>query len=227
MRIETMITLGRLAARLLYGYEAHGIENIPATGPCIIGCNHPGKLLGDMFVMLAIMPRRIPVIIAPEQMSRPMLLGQKRRSLGEDFAIRVLKTGITIVPNIGISRSGDSPVTQNLAMLQALERGEAVFLAVEGEVEWDGRPNPARSGAPWMALRTGAPFVPCGVTGTYDIWPRWEDSPRLTGKVIVRIGKPIPLCEKVPEWIDDRMLKEAGDRIMTEIGKLTGQTFGP
>jgi len=217
-----MVTLGRIAARLLYGYEAHGIENIPATGPCIIGCNHPGKLLGDMFVMLAIIPRRIPVIIAPEQMFRPAVLGQKRRGMGEDFAVRVLRMGVQVVPSIGISRSGDSPVAQNLAMLQALERGEAVFLAVEGEVEWDGRLNPARSGAPWMALRTGAPFVPCGVTGTYDIWPRWEDSPRLTGKVIVRIGKPFRLCETVPEWINDQMLKEAGDRIMTEIGKLVG-----
>ena len=223
MQLKTILTLGRIAARVLYRFEAHGIENIPASGPCILGCNHPGKLLGDMFVMLAIIPRRIPVVIAPEGMAR----GQAgrigvMRSRGERLSARLFSAGLRSLPSIGISRGGDSPAAQNLAMMKALDGGEAVFLAVEGEVEWDGRLNPPRSGAPWMALRTGAPFVPIGVTGSYDIWPRWEQNPHLTGKVIVRIGQPIRLVETPPEWIDDRMIEDAGQRIMTEISKLVG-----
>jgi 1-acyl-sn-glycerol-3-phosphate acyltransferase len=219
-----MISLGRIAARLLYGFEAHGIENIPATGPCILGCNHAGKLFSDMFVMLAIMPRRLLVVVAPEQMYRGFQGANLRaRSRGEELAMRLLQQGVQRMPAIGARRlSGDSPVTQNLAMLATLQKGEAIFLAVEGEVEWDGRLNPARSGAPWLTLRSGAPFVPCGVTGTYDIWPRWEQAPRLTGKVIVRIGKPIQLTETTLEWIDEKAIVEAGQRIISEIGKLVG-----
>jgi 1-acyl-sn-glycerol-3-phosphate acyltransferase len=147
-------------------------------------------------------------------------VGGVMRGRGETLAARVLSTGVRSLPSIGVSRSGDNPATQNLAMMKALEAGEAVFLAVEGEVEWDGRPNPARLGAPWMALRSGAPFVPIGVTGSYDIWPRWEQDPHLMGKVIVRIGKPFRLSETIPEWIDAQMLEDAGKRIMNEISKL-------
>lgn len=222
MRLESMLALARLWARLFYRYEAHGVENIPPAGPCIIGINHPGKLLGDMFAILAIAPRRLPVVIAPQGMFRPPPGVGHSRAWGERLAVRLLQIGVRRMPSIGISREGDSPPAQNLAMLKALERGEAVFLAVEGEVSWDGRLNPARPGAPWLALRSGAPCVPCGVTGSYDIWPRWEAAPHLTGKITVRIGPPFRVSETVPEWIDDSMLEEAGRRIMAEIGKLVG-----
>jgi 1-acyl-sn-glycerol-3-phosphate acyltransferase len=222
MRLETLLRLGRLAARILYRYEAHGVENVPATGPCILGCNHPGKLLGDMFAMLAIMPRRMPVVVAPELMYRGPMASRRVQGKGELWGVRLLQTGVKLIPSVGVARSGDGIASQNLAMLKALDAGEAVFLAVEGEVAWDGRPNPARPGAPWMALRSGAPFVPIGITGSYDVWPRWEVNPHLTGKVIVRVGQPFRLTETTLDWIDDRMLEEAGQRIMTEISKLVG-----
>jgi len=155
-------------------------------------------------------------------MFRNRKIGTKSGGRGEDFALRLLRTGVKRIPSIGISRAGDSPIAQNLAMLKALGQGEAVFLAVEGEVSWDGRSNPAREGAPWMALRSGAPFIPCGVTGSYDIWPRWEASPKLTGKVIVRIGKPLYLTDTPLDWIEDQMLTQAGERIMTAIDQLVG-----
>lgn len=224
MRPENLLPLARLWARIFYRFEAHGVENIPDGGPCIIGCNHPGKLLGDMFAVLAVLRRRVPTVIAPQGMfrSRGLLSGKEGRGRGEELAVRLLRMGVQRLPTIGISRLGDSPASQNLAILKALERGEAIFLAVEGEVSWDGRLNPARPGAPWMALRSGAPFVPCGVAGSYDVWPRWESNPHLTGKVIVRFGEPFRLSETVPEWIDEQMLTRAGQRIMNEIGRVVG-----
>jgi 1-acyl-sn-glycerol-3-phosphate acyltransferase len=218
-----IISIGRLYARVFYRYEAHGVENVPVTGPCIIGINHPGKLLGDMFAALAILPRRIPVIVRPEGMSGGGIQAvTEPRGFGEALAGRILQTGARGLPGIGISRAGDSPVAQNMAMLKALEQDRAVFIAVEGEVAWDGRLNPARPGAPWLALRSGAPVLPVAVTGSYDIWPRWETNPRLTGKVIVRIGAPFHLVASTPDWIDDQMVESAGERIIAELGKLIG-----
>jgi len=219
MRLESMISVGRFFARLLYGFEAHGIENIPATGPCVLGGNHPGKLLSDPFVMLAIVPRRMPIIIAPEREAR-IVPSRKGHSLAEVLSVLLLRSGLRSARAIRIGRGGSTPVSRNMAMLKALEEGQAVFLEVEGEVSWDGRMKPPRSGAAWMALRSGAPFVPIGLIGTYDVWPRWAASPQLTGKVIVNIGKPVHLSETIPEWIDDEMLQDANDRIRSEIEAL-------
>jgi 1-acyl-sn-glycerol-3-phosphate acyltransferase len=224
MRSKTLIRLARLWASLFYRFEAHGVENIPAEGPCIIGCNHPGKLLGDMFAVLAVLRRRVPTVVAPQGGFRSRgLTNRNGRGRGEELAVRLLRAGVKRLPTVGITRLNHSPVSQNLAMLQALERGEAVFLAVEGEVSWDGRLNPARRGAAWMALRSGAPFVPCGLTGTYDVWPRWRPNPHLTGKVIVRFGRPFRLSEEAPGWIEDAMLEQAGQQIMAAIGELVGR----
>jgi 1-acyl-sn-glycerol-3-phosphate acyltransferase len=226
MKLERIISLARLWSKVFYGYEEHGVENIPYEGPCIFGFNHPGKLLGDMFAALAIIPyhSRIPTVIAPEGMyqgGRGSFVGGKV-ARGEKIAAGILATGIKLAPTIGITRSGDSPAVQNLAMLKELQNGGSIMLAVEGEVSWDGRSNPSRPGAPWMALRSGAPFIPVAVTGSYDVWPRWEPSPKLTGKIIVRVGEPLVFSETVPEWIDDQMVEEAGARIMNALDSLTG-----
>jgi 1-acyl-sn-glycerol-3-phosphate acyltransferase len=222
MRLETLIWFGGLLARGLYGYEEHGVHNIPSEGPCILGCNHAGKLLSDMFAILAIMQRRKPMIVAPEGMYRGRPARAAGRSAGEVAAIKLLQMGVARSPTVGIRRGGDSPASQNLAILKALEEGAAVFLAVEGEVSWDGRIKPARSGAPWLALRSGAPFVPCGITGSYDVWPRWETSPKLTGKITVRIGEPLHLSDGNAGYISSQKLADAGDQIMSAIGALVG-----
>ena len=219
MQFETMIKVGRVIARLLYRFEAHGTENIPATGPCVIGGNHPGKLLSDPFALLAIVPRRMPVIVAPAREAR-IVPSRTRNSLAEMLSVLVLRSGLQSARAIRIGRGGSTSASRNLAMLKALDEGEAVFLEVEGEVSWDGRMKPPRSGAAWMALRSGAPFVPMGLIGTYDVWPRWAASPHLTGKVIVKIGKPVYLRETDPEWIDEDMLQAANDRIRAEIEAL-------
>lgn len=225
MKIQTIISIGRLYSKIFYGYEEHGIENIPKEGPCIFGFNHPAKLLGDMFAALAIVPAhgKIPLVVAPQGLTSGRG-GNFARGMGggDRFAAKVLRAGIKLAPSVGISRQGDSSASQNLVMLKELAAGGSVMLAVEGEVSWDGRPNPSRPGAPWMALRSGAPFVPVAVTGSYDVWPRWESSPKLTGKIIVRVGKPFKLSEKVPEWINDQMVEDAGARIMEALKEVTG-----
>jgi 1-acyl-sn-glycerol-3-phosphate acyltransferase len=226
MNLKHVVKLARIYARIFYGYEEDGVENIPFKGPCIFGFNHPGKLLADMFAALAIIPnhQKIPLIVAPQGMFQGGG-GQFSRggfSRGDKFAARLLRMGVSLAPTVGISRRGDSSASQNMVMLKELENGGSVLLSVEGEVSWDGRPNPARPGAPWMALRSGAPFVPVAVTGSYDVWPRWESNPKLTGKIIVRVGKPFRLVEKIPEWIDDEMIVEAGEKITREIDRLTG-----
>jgi 1-acyl-sn-glycerol-3-phosphate acyltransferase len=226
VKFETILSLIRFYSRIFYRYKEFGAENVPPTGPAIFGFNHPGKLLADLFAAIAIIQHReeIPTVIAPEGMyqgSTSLLSGGSERS-GDAFAGRVLQRAVQLVPTIGIRRAGDSPANQNLEILKALQNGKAVMLAMEGEVSWHGRSNPSRRGAPWMALRSGAPFIPVAVSGSYDVWPRWESRPKFTGNITVRFGKPMIFRDEIPEWIDNEMVEEAGRKIMQAIDDLIG-----
>lgn len=224
MKFETLIKIIRIYSKLFYGYKEYGIEKIPPTGPAIFGFNHPGKLLADVFAAMAVVSHRkeLPAMIAPEGMYRGGrgLFDDAMARGGDAFAGRIMARGIRMIPAIGITRSGDSPASQNLLMLKKLQEGTAIMLAVEGEVSWDGRSNPSRNGAPWMALRSGSPFIPVAVSGSYDVWPRWESSPRFTGKVTVNVGDPMYFSDEIPEWIDDKMVEDAGNRIKEALDSL-------
>jgi 1-acyl-sn-glycerol-3-phosphate acyltransferase len=222
--IDRVISLLWLYSRIFYNYKEYGVENIPRTGAVIFGFNHPGKLLADLFAGLAVIRHRdeIPTVVAPEGMYQGAgsLLAEGSERSSDAIAGRILRWGIKYAPTIGIKRSGGSSPTHNLEILKELQSGKAVLLAMEGEVSWHGRSNPSRGGAPWMALRSHAPFIPIAVSGSYDIWPRWESKPKLTGNVSVRVGKPMYFSEEIPEWISKQMVEDAGNQIMQAVDDL-------
>ena len=60
----------------------------------------------------------------------------------------------------------------------------------EGERSWDGTLQPFRQGTIRLLLKAGVPIVPCGLDGSYDVWPRWSRRVRRR-RVRLRFGKPI------------------------------------
>ena len=74
--------------------------------------------------------------------------------------------------------------------LRLVEKGEAIGIYPEGERSWDGALQPLRRGTVRLLLKAGAPVVPCGVVGSYDVWPRWSRRPRRC-RVLIRFGEPI------------------------------------
>jgi 1-acyl-sn-glycerol-3-phosphate acyltransferase len=72
-----------------------------------------------------------------------------------------------------------------------------------------------------LALRTGAPIVPVGVSGSYERWPRGQRLPRPGGRVTVRVGSPFRLADVLPPDLDRRAAKTAAtDLIMRRIAEL-------
>jgi 1-acyl-sn-glycerol-3-phosphate acyltransferase len=68
---------------------------------------------------------------------------------------------------------GSFPVRREIADLRAidnalevLDRGLALGIYPEGTRSFTGEMLPFLKGAAWLALRSGAPIVPCGITGT-------------------------------------------------------------
>ena len=72
--------------------------------------------------------------------------------------------------------------------LQGDQSGSHVRWTLE---DGDGRlQQPLLPGAAWLALRTGAPLIPVGVCGGYDIQPVWQmDRLALSGRITIRLGE--------------------------------------
>jgi 1-acyl-sn-glycerol-3-phosphate acyltransferase len=111
--------------------------------------------------------------------------------------------------------------TSLFAVYRLLQQGKILAIPDEGEVPWDGRLQPLRSGAAWLALRAHAPLALGMLQGGYDIWPRWARRPYLRGKLVLKIGKPFYLSDAPCERVTKEMLEEANQRLMTELKALS------
>lgn len=71
-----------------------------------------------------------------------------------------------------------------------LQKGGSVLFFPEGSRSWDGRLQPFELGGFLLALKTGLPIVPVGISGAHPILPRggrWIDP----GTIRLRYGTPI------------------------------------
>jgi 1-acyl-sn-glycerol-3-phosphate acyltransferase len=167
------------------------VAAIPQTGPVIIAANHASNLDG--------------VVIASTLMPR---IGRRLQWLG--------KREMFSWPVVGwMARNGGvHPVDRDGADIEAfrlaqriLEEEHALWVFPEGTRSRDGSLGVARDGVSLLALRTGAPIVPVGIAGSYDVWPRGQKLPHPGGRVTVRVGTPFRLDEVLPAGTDRRAAK--------------------
>jgi 1-acyl-sn-glycerol-3-phosphate acyltransferase len=190
---------------LWFRWTIEGSENVPRRGPAILACNHISYL--DPLAMGYAVHRagRRPRFLAKAELFEDRLLGWALRATGQ----------------IEVAR-GTARASQALdRAVAALGRGEVVLIFPEGTVTTDPelKPMPARSGTVRLALRSGAPLIPCAVWGTANIWPKgpYRSSWRPRQDVLVRIGAPMEVAGDPDSPHDWRM---TGERITAEIGRL-------
>lgn len=155
-----------LAAR----FRAEGRGHVPARGPFILALNH-NSLLDGVFAQAAC-PRTVHTMTKSSQFRSGLL--------------RWLLLGLRAFP---VRRYRVDPQAVR-TVLRLLEEGRGVGLYPEAERSWDGRPQPFRRGAIRLILKAGVPVVPCGISGSYHVWPRWSRRLR-RGSVVVRFGAPL------------------------------------
>lgn len=102
--------------------------------------------------------------------------------------------------------------------LRLLDRGQAVGVFPEGERSWDGTLQPLRVGTIRLLLKAGVPVIPCGMVGTYEVWPRWGHMNWWrTGPgrepVVIRYGIPIHFGKHDDRTSRERARAEATARI--------------
>jgi 1-acyl-sn-glycerol-3-phosphate acyltransferase len=199
------LSRGLLAlARLLYGFEVRGRENLLVNGPLIIVFKVSG---------------RVGIFLAAFFWS----------ALGKFYGFG---GGALIVNNalfsslsraVGILPTFKGKSLSAVSLMQGynlLREGEIVFVTVASELPWDGRLQPLRPGAAWLALRAHVPIMIAAVQGDYIIWPRWASRPHLTGKLVLKLGKPFYLCDAPCNRVTDQMLQEANRRLLAELENL-------
>jgi 1-acyl-sn-glycerol-3-phosphate acyltransferase len=196
-------------ARAVWRPRVEGVENVPATGGVLLASNHLS--FADSVVIPVVAPRKVVFLAKAEYFDGPGLKGQLSKAWFE---------GLGMVP---VNRDDTRSALDSLDIaLEVLGRGEAFGLYPEGTRSRDGRLYRGKVGVAQLALQSGAPIVPVGLTGTQDLQPVGTRVPRLA-EVTVRFGAPIHVAGRYDGVPPGRARREITDRVMSEIQRLTGQ----
>jgi 1-acyl-sn-glycerol-3-phosphate acyltransferase len=192
-----------LLVTLLGGIRTEGLENLPRSGPAIIVANHY-TLIDAVVAGLGTCWKigRIVHPVAKIQIKGWPILGWLGSQVGVIYV-----------------RRGTSDMDAQRALQAVLAAGRPMIIFPEGTRSPSGALIPARNGAALLALRSGAPIVPLGITGTEGML-HWRAlfGPRPRAKVVV--GQPFTLGHRPEGPIDRADLTEATTRLMKEVAAL-------
>lgn len=166
----------RIALQVIARVRVEGFEDLPHEGPLIVAVNHlsnadPPFVNGWLGPALG----RRPHFLAKE----PLFTGL----LGTFFRWQ------EVVP----VRTGGSDVEAYRAARAILDAGGVVVIFPEGTRSPDGRLAEPRPGVALLAVRTRAPVLPVGVSGTDRLLPRGDWRIRIGTRVSLRAGRPMRL----------------------------------
>ena len=192
-----------LLLRILTNLEVEGLENVPLEGGGIVATNH-----------LSILDA--PLIFC--RIQRPDFTALIARKHRKNIAIRWL---VERVKGIWIDRYQLElePLRQ---MTQVLKKGGLIGIAPEGTRSPTHQIMKAKTGAAYLAAKTGAFVLPAAVTGTEDAVYLWKRLRRPTFKV--RFGKPFYLAPPDPKN-REAQLEEYTDEIMCRIAAMLPECY--
>jgi 1-acyl-sn-glycerol-3-phosphate acyltransferase len=173
-----------------------GTANIPRSGPLVVVSNHVQWV--DPVILGALFPRPL-IFMAKQELWRKGWVGWVVERYGA-FPIR----------------RGEADRTAVKRGLSILEAGGALGIFPEGTRSKSTELGPPHPGASLLAIKTGAPVLPVGVSGTlgmggFDWVGRWP-------RVDIRYGEPFVLGT---ERIEGKERLAAGtDLIMRRIAEL-------
>ncbi len=186
-----------ITLRLFADWRVSGRENVPPMGPLIVVANHRSQF--DPSLLSTSMPRRIR-FLAKEEIFRHPVAGWFLRSYGA----HPLNRGAV---DVGAYRWA----------LDQLGRDQAVALFPEG-TRARGAMKKAKTGVARIALKTQAPILPVGITGTEPlVSPMRVFNP--TGKLRVNIGA-VFTAPNIEGRLDRDLLDSITSMIMQRVAAL-------
>ncbi|MEU0225300.1 lysophospholipid acyltransferase family protein [Streptomyces sp. NPDC006284] len=204
------VLLGPLL-RLLFRPRIEGLDHVPASGAAIIAGNHLS--FSDHFLMPAVLRRRITFLAKAEYFTGPGIKGRLTafffRSAGQ---IPVDRSG---------KDAGQAAIREGLGVLG---KDELLGIYPEGTRSHDGRLYKGKVGVAVMALRAGAPVVPCAMIGTFEAQPPGRKIPKLH-PVVIRFGEPLDFSRYAGMEGEKAVLRAITDEIMYAVLTLSGQEY--
>jgi 1-acyl-sn-glycerol-3-phosphate acyltransferase len=203
----TSLALGaRLIAQCVTRVRIEGaLDDIPRDGAVILAANHISN--ADAVILGAWLTKS---------------LGRRIHWLG--------KKEMFDWPVVGyVARNGGiHPVDREAADVDAfrtaervLTEGHVLMIFPEGTRSPSGELQKPKDGLAMLALRSGAPIVPIGMSNTDRVWPKGQLLPRPGGHATMRIGRPFRLADELPAGLDRKSAKTAAtDLIMRRIAAL-------
>jgi 1-acyl-sn-glycerol-3-phosphate acyltransferase len=191
MTYRILRALVRLFLPLQMRLRVHGANRCPRTGPLMIVANHLGLL--DPLAIGARVPRRMRILAKAEVFQWP-------------FVGWLARLG-SVVP----VRRGASDREAMRTLEQVLTEGGCVLLMPEGtypKVPLPAAMLPVKTGAAFLAVRTGATVWPAAITGTERVWYRargWKVWHR--PRVSVTFGE--PYRPEVPQGLSAKATYQA------------------
>jgi len=158
---------------LFYRYRAFGVRNTPRHGAVIFISNHQ-SFLDPLAIGIASHHRQ--------------LYAMARESLFKNPMFAWLIRGLNAFP----VRQGIADMAAIRKANDALKRQQALIVFAEGTRTPDGTTKPFSSGTMILIKRNKPQVVPVAIQGAYDVWPRHQKLPKLTGHIRVMFGAPIP-----------------------------------
>jgi len=162
LKRHMMMSIVRGGLGILTRRQVSGRENLPSGGPLLVVLNHLAHL--DPLLVLSSLPWESEVI-----------------ALADLWKVPVTGQVLSLYGAIPVQRDQyDREVLRRT--LLALESGKVLTIAPEARQSATGALETGRTGAAYLALRSGAPILPVGITGTETAYSAWAHftRPRLT-----------------------------------------------
>ena len=180
--------------------SVRGLENIEPGRPYIFAANHQSQF--DIFAMQGCLNFDFRWLAKKELFKIP-LFGRAMRLAGY----------------IAIDRSHGREALKSLnAAAERIASGTSVILFPEGTRSLDGELHEFKAGGMVLAIKSGVPVVPVGITGTFDILPKGRLLAR-PGRVTIRVGAPVDT-----KGLSAGQKHELAVRIHDEVARLLSMT---
>ena len=164
---RTLLRVGRIRVHL------EGLENIPAGKPCVLVSNHASA--ADIPILFGSLPIQFRIIA--------------KDSL---FHIPVLGWCMRLAGYISINRTNPKKALRSLKKAaRQIREGYPAVVFPEGTRSRTGELQPFKTGAFLLAIESGVPVVPVGISGSFEILVRGSIRIKPDAQVSVRIGPPI------------------------------------
>lgn len=181
-------------------YEAHGGDNVPPGGGCIVASNH-ASFLDPVVVGCGMMHRHVRF------MARDTLFNNRLSMWWAD--------GVGVV-RIDRTRGDVAALKSALAVLK---QGGQVCVFPEGTRTPDGRLQQPKGGIGFLMAKAGVPVVPAYVDGTFAAFPKGAHGVKLR-KVRVFYGGPILPSELQRFGKGKEAYRHMADLLMSRIAAL-------